>query len=245
MKRSTGARPRIGKSISWICQAGYTMTEERLDGLLLRWQESKQRGKELSATNLCVDCPELAEELAKRIDFLRRMEVMMQTKSSAAEANSCTVSQPWTGNAGATDEIAGLAALLSPPQAEGEMGRLGKYRILAILGRGGMGVVFKGEDPKLKRSVAIKAMLPGIAGSKTAGARFVREAQAMAAIEHDHIVRVYQVDEDRGVPFMAMEFLKGQTLENHLQTGRGLPLAEAIRIGQEIARPWRRRTRPA
>lgn len=212
------------------------MTEERLDTLLLRWQENKQRGTELSASDLCGDCPELAEELSKRIDFLRRMEDMMQTRLSSADAGSGTIQQEPGVVANADDDLARLSSLLSPPQSGGELGRLGKYRILAVLGRGGMGVVFKGEDPKLKRSVAIKAMLPGLAGSKTAGERFLREAQAIAAIEHDHIVRVYQVDEDRGVPFMAMEFLKGQTLEDYLQKGRKLPLAEVLRIGQETAK---------
>ena len=69
----------------------------------------------------------------------------------------------------------------------------------------------------LKRTVAIKAMLPALAASASAGKRFLREAQAMAAVEHDHIVRIYQVDEERGVPFLAMEFLKGEPLDERLQ----------------------------
>ena len=98
-----------------------------------------------------------------------------------------------------------LTDFLAPPQADDELGRLGKYRILKILGHGGMGVVFQAEDPRLKRSVAIKAMLPALAASASAGQRFLREAQAMAAVKHDHIVTIYQVDEERGVPFLAME----------------------------------------
>jgi tRNA A-37 threonylcarbamoyl transferase component Bud32/DNA-directed RNA polymerase subunit RPC12/RpoP len=128
-----------------------------------------------------------------------------------------------------------LTDFLAPPQADDELGRLGKYLILTILGHGGMGVVFKAKDPKLNRSVAIKAMRPTLAGSVSAGKRFLREAQAMAAVEHDHIVRIYQVDEERGVPFLAMEFLKGETLDDRLKRDGELSAPEAVRVGREIA----------
>jgi WD40 repeat protein/predicted Ser/Thr protein kinase len=128
-----------------------------------------------------------------------------------------------------------LTDFLSPPQADDELGRLGKYRILKILGHGGMGVVYMGEDPLLKRAVAVKAMLPGMAASASAGKRFLREAQTMAAVEHDHIVRIFEVSEERGVPFLAMEFLKGEPLDVRLEREAKLPVVEALRIGREIA----------
>jgi WD40 repeat protein len=90
-----------------------------------------------------------------------------------------------------------------------------------------MGVVYQAEDTKLKRTVAIKAMLPTLAASANSGKRFLREAEAMAAVEHDHIVRIYQIDEDRGVPFFAMEFLKGQPL---ILAGGDTGPAGAIRV---------------
>ena len=98
-----------------------------------------------------------------------------------------------------------------------------------------MGVVFQAEDPQLKRPVAFKAMLPALAASDVGRQRFLREAQAAAAIEHDHIVAIYQVGEDRGVPFLAMEFLKGEPLDDWLKRDEHLPLAEMLRIGREIA----------
>jgi serine/threonine protein kinase/Leucine-rich repeat (LRR) protein len=131
--------------------------------------------------------------------------------------------------------VGGLSDFLAPAQAENELGRLGKYRVIKVLGHGGMGVVFRAEDAQLKRTVAIKAMLPTLAVSASARQRFSREAQAMAAVEHDHIVRVYQVDDDRGIPFLAMEFLKGETLDERLKRAPGLALAEVLRIGREIA----------
>src|SRR6202011_5714136 len=108
-----------------------------------------------------------------------------------------------------SDHDSSLTAFLAPPQADDELGRLGGFRILKILGHGGMGVVFLGEDPKLGRKVAIKAMLPDIAGSKSGQERFLREARAAAALEHDHIVPILQVGEARGAPFIVMPFLHG------------------------------------
>ncbi len=98
---------------------------------------------------------------------------------------------------------------LAPAQQSDELGRLGDYRILKILGKGGMGLVFSAEDVRLKRSVALKVMLPSVANDRGAKDRFIREAQAAAAIEHDNIISIYQVGEDRGVPFIAMPLLKG------------------------------------
>ncbi len=124
---------------------------------------------------------------------------------------------------------------LAPPQTPDEIGRLGPYRVLAVLGAGGMGVVFRAEDPQLKRPIALKAMLPALAASGTAKLRFVREAQAAAAIKHDHIVSIYQVGEDRGAPFLAMEFLDGESLDSRLKREGTLPVPELVRIAREIA----------
>ena len=110
---------------------------------------------------------------------------------------------------------------LAPPQSPDELGRLGTYRVLRVLGTGGMGVVFEAEDPQLKRHVALKAMKPGGAVSASARKRFLREAQTAAAVEHDHIVPVYQVGEDRGVPFIAMPLLRGETLAERLEKAEG------------------------
>src|SRR5207302_3265782 len=100
---------------------------------------------------------------------------------------------------------------------------------------GGMGIVFQAEDPQLQRLVALKVMKPGLAASSSARQRFLREARAAAALEHDHIVPIYQVGEDRGVPFLAMPLLRGETLEERLEREGKPPLAEVVRIGQEIA----------
>lgn len=96
-------------------------------------------------------------------------------------------------------------SFLTPPQGPGEIGRFGPYRILRVLGAGGMGVIFEAEDMQLHRRVALKGIRPGLAASASARKRFLREAQAVAALKHDHVVTVYQVGEDRGMPFLARE----------------------------------------
>jgi serine/threonine protein kinase len=99
-----------------------------------------------------------------------------------------------------------------------------------------MGVVFHAEDPHLRRPVALKVMRPHLAASAEFHRRFLREAWLAASIEHEHIVTVYQVGEDRGVPYLAMQLLRGKTLEDRLeQAGGRLPLPEVLRVGREIA----------
>jgi serine/threonine protein kinase/formylglycine-generating enzyme required for sulfatase activity len=132
------------------------------------------------------------------------------------------------------DEL-GLS-FLDPAVAANEIGRLGHYRIQQVLGRGGMGVVFLAEDPRLGRRVALKVMLPRIASIQAARDRFLREAKAAASLKNDHIVTIYQVDEINGVPFLAMELLQGKSLEDALRSGRRFSIAETIHIARDIAR---------
>lgn len=128
-----------------------------------------------------------------------------------------------------------LTSFLQPAESADEIGRLGAYRILEVLGSGGMGVVFRAEDPQLKRQVALKAMKPSVAANPDAKARFLKEAEATAAIEHDNIVTIYQVSEDHGIPFFAMQFLKGESLQQRLKRTPRLPEKDVVRIGREIA----------
>lgn len=127
------------------------------------------------------------------------------------------------------------ADFLADPEQPGEIGRLGGYRVLEVMGAGGMGIVLKAEDPKLERLVALKAMKPAVAASRTSKDRFLREAKATAAIEHHNIVQIYQVGEDRNVPFIAMQFLRGESLQHRLSREGKLEQREVLRIGKEVA----------
>ncbi len=127
------------------------------------------------------------------------------------------------------------ADFLAPAQQADEIGRLGTYRVLSVIGKGGMGAVYRAMDPALKRQIALKVMLPQFAANELAKRRFLREAEAQAAVEHDHIITIYQVGEDQGVPFIAMPLLKGCTLSEALKKNPKPPLAHVLRIGREMA----------
>jgi urea transport system substrate-binding protein len=121
------------------------------------------------------------------------------------------------------------------PACRAEPDTLSHYRILRVLGQGGMGKVYHAEDMRLGRAVALKVMLPELTTVPAAQERFLREARTMASIRNDHVVAIYEVDQAVNVPFLAMEFLQGQTLEQWLNSGETPPLGEILRIGRETA----------
>jgi WD40 repeat protein len=128
-----------------------------------------------------------------------------------------------------------LAAVLGPPGGPGELGRLGPYRVMSVLGHGGMGVVLHADDPDLGRAVAVKVMRPALTANPEARRRFTAEARAMAALEHDHIVPVYHVGEERGIPYFVMPLLRGEPLDARLRREGKLPVAEAVRVARQVA----------
>jgi serine/threonine protein kinase len=128
-----------------------------------------------------------------------------------------------------------IAQVLSPPKAANELGWLGPYRVLQLLGYGGMGLLFLAEDGQLRRRVALKVMQPRLAAAADARSRFLREARAAAALKHDNIVTVYHVGEDRGIFWLAMELLEGEPLDRRLKQQGPLPLLEAVQIGRQVA----------
>jgi serine/threonine protein kinase/Leucine-rich repeat (LRR) protein len=165
-------------------------------------------------------------------DGKARLSTVSASPTHLSTARGSNTDPPATTGGEVPDD---LTKFLAPPQAEDELGRLGQFRVLKVLGQGGMGVVLLAEDAHLLRPAALKIMLPKFAQDTEAHQRFLREARAAARLKHDHIVTIHQVGESRGAPFLAMEYLEGESLQDRLKREEELPLAEVLRIGREIA----------
>jgi WD40 repeat protein len=135
----------------------------------------------------------------------------------------------------AANEDGNCLDFLVPPQKAGSVGRLGHYEVSEVIGRGGMGVVLKAFDDKLHRVVAIKVMAPQLATSATARCRFVREAQAAAAVRNEHVIDIHAVEEANGLPYLVMEYVCGVSLQDRLSRAGSLELKEILRIGMQAA----------
>ena len=108
--------------------------------------------------------------------------------------------------------------------------RMGRYEVIERVGRGGMGVLYRGRDPVLEREVAIKVMSGDFSSDESARARFFREARAAARLQHRNIVTIYEFAEDHGTPYIAMEFLRGRSLANRLLDDPPLTLVQKLDI---------------
>lgn len=126
--------------------------------------------------------------------------------------------------------------LLGPTDDPRMLGRIGSYEVVGVIGRGGMGVVFKAFDGALNRYVAIKMLSPSLAESGAARKRFEREGRAAAAVVDDHVLPIYGVAEWQGVPYLVMQYSRGSTLQRRVEDQGPLELKEILRIGMQTAR---------
>lgn len=141
----------------------------------------------------------------------------------------------WTSSPEETSSDAALP-FAGPYDDDAPLGWLGQYQVLRELGSGVTGRVFEAQDTRLGRRVAIKVLHPQLANQPLARARFEREARAVAAIEDEHIAKVYEVGLSFELPpFIVMEFIAGESLDARLRRDRALPAADAAEIARQIA----------
>jgi serine/threonine protein kinase/WD40 repeat protein len=177
--------------------------------------------------------PSEAELAAERL--LRRLAMDRHSSTSLPETAApnnalCSTELP-TG-------AAGTGPYLDAPKLPGEIGRIGPYRVLAKIGEGGMGTVYKAEDPDLGRLVAIK--VPRVdrwrLDDSTGRQRFLREARAAAPIRHPHVCPIYSVGEHRAIPYVVMAFVEGQSLAERLAGNRRFEnCRQAVELIRQVA----------
>jgi len=167
-------------------------------------------------------------------DLKARVESLLKT---AADPDSLLDTPPADLAATPTRTKADLPQLdfLEPCDVPGRLGRLGGYEVLEVIGSGGMGIVLRALDVKLNRIVAIKVLTPELASNPQSRRRFLREAQAAAAVSHDHVVTIHAVDAEHKVPFLVMECIIGQSLQEKIDKAGALSPPEILRIGMQIA----------
>ncbi len=172
---------------------------------------------------------------AARPSVLEKLPAALASKLLALQEGAAADGATRSGPGRASTETTLVGPALSPALAPDELGRLGGYRVLQVLGEGGMGLVYLAEDVQLLRRVALKVMKPELAKNDSARLRFLAEARAAAKVRSDHVVTIYQTGEDCGTAFAAMELLRGSALDSWLKKNRNAPITELVRIGRETA----------
>src|SRR5215831_4781628 len=113
--------------------------------------------------------------------------------------------------------------------------RLGPYEVLAPLGAGGMGEVYRAKDTRLGREVAIKVLPASLSGDPERLKRFEREARSASSLNHPNIVTIYEIGAEGGTSYIAMELVRGESLRAELAGGEALPVRQILQMGSQIA----------
>ncbi len=181
----------------------------------------------------CEHCRNVLHELAGSDDWWTETQSMLRdsTLAVAGEPN------PPLRSAEAPLDVSlkWIQPLLQASDSPHELGRLGNYPIVEILGQGGMGVVLRGIDRELNRPVAIKILSPHLAGVGAARQRFMREAQAAAAIVHPHVIPIYGIETEAALPYLVMPFVAGGNLQQRIDADGAMDLEDVLRVGVQIA----------
>jgi len=204
-----------------------TAEQNRLTGHLEACASCQQQLEALSAQDAL--CPEMAQQLGRGPPRLEPglREALDRLKGEAETGEATTEPD-------GADDLS--LDFLSPPNGPGQLGRIGHYAVLEVVGRGGMGVVLRAFDEQLHRVVAVKVMATQFAANATARKRFTREAQATAAIRDEQVISIHAVEETNRLPYLVMDYIHGISLQERLDRAGPLALEQVVRIGLQIAR---------
>ena len=208
-------------------------------------EETEQLSQHLSG---CMNCQQQLETLAGADIWWSDASQFLQPLNDTAAPVSSPRSAATTGEP-PDDEDDGWQAIveetfladfaihyLEPAENPALLGLLGEYEILELIGRGGMGVVFKGFDRELNRYVAVKVMAPHLALNPAARKRFGREAQAAAAVVHPHVIAIHSVNGAGRLPYFVMPYVAGESLQQRIDRTGPFDVKEVLRISMQAAR---------
>jgi serine/threonine-protein kinase len=208
---------------------------QRLKQLLENSLPAAQQAEVVGHLDSCTTCQQALEGLAadrswwdelRRINGNGRPPVLIASPDTAPPDQD-RILEGWGG---------GLSLnFLDPPDDPAHLGRLGGFAVTSVLGRGGMGVVLQAVDAALNRPVAIKVLAPHFASSGAARKRFAREAQAAAAVVHEHVIAIHHVDSWKGLPYLVMSYVPGRSLQERLDEEGPLEVKEVLRVGMQAA----------
>lgn len=217
-----------------------TCSDDRLRSLLQCDEETDESRLSALHVDQCPRCQLRLEELAAEPAEWRIVKHSLVHGDEEDSGNHNVPSQHPRGRArwqrhptAWTDSMA--RQLLSEPSHPEMLGRIGRYEVERLIGVGGMGVVFKAFDTELNRPVAVKVLAPYLAGSGAARKRFAREARAAAAVVHEHVVAIHNVETDGESPFLVMPYVAGESLQQRIDRNGALELCEILRIAMQTA----------
>lgn len=180
------------------------------------------------------DCP----SCQLRLDKLVAADAVGEEICGALRRESESARSSGIMDAHSVDQAASIVdfavSFLEPTDRSGAIGRLGEFEILSVIGHGGMGIVLKGFQEELNRPVAVKVMSPHLATMAVARKRFLREAQATAAIVHPNVMPILSVSESSSLPFLVMPFVACHSLQQRLDASGPMRVVDALRIAVQV-----------
>src|SRR5262245_49737727 len=211
-------------------------SRERLRALLDGIASDFEADALTSHLDACPECRQKLEALAGGPELSGELASKLRLEPGEASPALAAVLDGLRPAPGASAEANREAARPDRPSIPGMLPRrIGPYRVEGLIGVGGMGRVLKAFDPSLRRVVALKVMSEPLAANATARSRFKREARAAASIAHEHVITIHGVDEEGGVPYIVMQLIQGNSLQERIDESGSLRLREVLRIGIQIA----------
>jgi serine/threonine protein kinase len=208
------------------------ITENQLRVLLFDQEDSLESTQIAMHVETCEDCLMRLKELAKMPTHELETSKLLTGYTSALNSLSRDVPQNFSGIESDTSID---REMLEPPSHPEMLGRIGRYEIERRIGSGGMGVVFKAIDTELNRPVAVKVLMPHLARNGAARQRFSRESRAAAAVVHEHVVAIHNVDSSAKLPYLVMQYVSGESLKARIDREGPLDIDRILRIGIQAA----------